>query len=75
MKEVVKTTEKEEINAFLSKIIHGRIKTMLLGNNMHIMTQAQKGGDGLHLPHGLSVVNTYTEVISRSKQVVVVVKT
>ena len=31
-------------------------------------------GDGPYLPHGLSVVNTYTKVISGSKQVVVVMK-
>ena len=31
-------------------------------------------GDGPHLPHGLSVVNTYTKVISGSKWVAVVVK-
>ena len=47
---------------------------MLLGNSMHVMTQAQKGGDGPHLPHGLSVVNMYTKMISGSKQVAVVVK-
>ena len=41
---------------------------------MHVMTQSLKGDDGPHLPHGLSVVNTYTEVISGSKQVAVVVK-
>ena len=34
---------------------------------MHVMTQALKGGDGPHLPHGLSVVNMYTKVISGSK--------
>ena len=38
------------------------------------MTQALKRGDGPHLPHSLSVVNTYTKLISRRKQVVVVVK-
>ena len=38
------------------------------------MTQSLKGGDRLHLPHRLSAVNTYTEVISGSKWVVVVVK-
>ena len=42
---------------------------------MHVMTQSLKGGDGPHLPHGLSVVNTYPEVISGSKQVAVVMKT
>ena len=32
-----------------------------------------EGGDGPHLPHGLSVVNTYTKVTSGSKWVAVVV--
>ena len=41
---------------------------------MHVMTQSLKGGEGPHLPHGLSVVNTFTQVISGSKQVAVVVK-
>ena len=51
----------------MSKIIHGKMKTLLLENNMHVMTQSLRGGDGPHLPHGLGVVNTYTEVISGSK--------
>ena len=38
------------------------------------MTQSLKGSDRPHFPHGLSVVNTYTKVISRSKQVVAVIK-
>ena len=74
LKEVVKMTEREEIDAFSSKVIHGQMKIMLLGNNMNVMTQVLKGGDGPHLPHGLSVVNMYTEVISGSKRVAVVVK-
>ena len=49
-------------------------ENMLLGNNMYVMTQSLKGGDGPHLPHGLSVVNMYTKVISGNKQVVVVMK-
>ena len=64
LKEAVKTTKKEEIDAFSSKIIHGKMKTMLLGNNMHVITQVTKGGNEPHLPHSLSVVNTYTKVIS-----------
>ena len=67
LNKVVKMTKKEEVDAFSSKIIHGQMKTLLLGNNMHVVTQSLKGGDGPHLPHGLSVVNTYTEVISGSK--------
>ena len=27
---------------------------------MHVMTQTLRGGDTPYLPHGLSVVNTYT---------------
>ena len=33
------------------------------------MTQSLKGGDGSHLLHGLSVVNMYIELISRSSHV------
>ena len=36
LEEAVKMTKKEQIDAFLSKIIHGKMKTMLLGNNMHV---------------------------------------
>ena len=50
------------------------MKTMLLGHNMHVMTQVLKGGDGPHLPHSLIVVNMYTKVISGSKWVAVVLK-
>ena len=67
LNEVVKTTKKEEVDTFLSKVMHGQMKTLLLGNNMHVMTQSLKGGDGPHLPHGLTVVNTYTKIISGSK--------
>ena len=62
------------MEAFYSNIIHGQTKTLLLENNMHIMTQPLTGGDGPHLVHGLNVVNMCTEVISGSKQVAVVVK-
>ena len=65
--EVVKMTKREEIDASSSKIIHSQKKTLLLRNNMHVMTQSLKGSDGPHLPHGLRVVNTYTKVISGSK--------
>ena len=41
---------------------------------MHMMMQTLEGGDGACLPHGLSVMNTYTEMITRSKQVAVMVK-
>ena len=67
LKEVVKMTKKQEIDAFSSKIMYSQMKTMLLGNNMHVRTLAFKGGAGPHLPQGLSVVNMYTEMISGSK--------
>ena len=67
-------TKKEGADAFSSKVIHGQMKTLLLGHSMHVMTQSLKGDDGPHLHHGLSVVNIYTQVISGSKQVAVVVK-
>ena len=64
---MVKTTKKEEVDAFLSKKIHGQMKILFLGNNIHVMTQSLKGGDGPHLPHCLSVVNMYIKVISGKK--------
>ena len=70
----VKMTKKEEVGAFLSKIMLGQMKILLLGSNMHVMTQSLKGGDGTLLSYGLSVVNMYTEVISGSKGVAMVVK-
>ena len=74
LNKVVKVTKKEGVDAFSSEVIHGKMKTLLLANNMHVMTQSLKGGDGPNLPHGLSVVNTYTEIISGIKRVAVVVK-
>ena len=67
LKEVVKRTKREEVDAFSSKVIHSQIKTMLLGNNMNVMTQVLKVGNGPHLPHDLSVVNMYTKIILGSK--------
>ena len=67
LNEVVTITKMEAVGAFSSKIIHSQMKALLLGNNMNVMTQSLKGGDGPHLPHGLSLVNMYTEVISVSK--------
>ena len=59
--------EREEIDAFLSKIIHGQTKTMLLGNNMCVMIQTLEKGEEPCMPHGLSVVNTYTKMTTGSK--------
>ena len=67
LKEAVKMIKREETDTFSSKIICNQMKTMLQRNNMHVMTQALKGSDGPHLPHGWRVVNTYIKVISGSK--------
>ena len=57
LKEAVKMTNREEVDTFSSKIIHGQMKTMLLGNNRNVNESSSEGGDGPHLAHGLSVVN------------------
>ena len=74
LNEAVKLTKRKEIDDFSSKIICSQIKTMLLGNNIHVMVQTLKGGDGPHLPHGLSIMKTYTKLTTGKKQVAVVVK-
>ena len=66
--------KQERIDAFSSKIVQGHTKTMLLGNNMYIMTQAPEKGKEPCLPHGLSMVNTYTEMIIGSRCVTIVIK-
>ena len=71
LNEAVKTMKKEEIDAFSSKIIHAQMKTMFLGSNMHMMMQTLEENDRSCLPHGLSVMNTYTEMTSGNKQVAV----
>ena len=67
LNEVVKTTKREEIDAFSSKIIHSQMKTLLLESDMHVMTQTLRGGKGPHLSHGLIMVNMYTKVPTGSK--------
>ena len=47
---------------------------MLLGNNMYIMTQAPEKGEEPCLPHGLSMVNTFTEMTTGSRCVTVVIQ-
>ena len=62
LNKAVKMIKTEEIEAFLSKIIHVQTKIICLVSNMHMMMQALKGGDGPCLPHCLSVMNTYTKI-------------
>ena len=67
LNEAVKMIKKEEIDAFSSKIINAQTKTIFLGSNMHVMTHTLEEGDGPCFPHGMSVMNTYTEMTTRSK--------
>ena len=41
---------------------------------MYIMTQAPEEGEETCLPHGLSMVNTYTKMTTGSKCVAIVIK-
>ena len=74
LNEAVKTTKWEEIEVFSSKIVHGHTKTVLLGNNMHVMTQAPEKGEEPCLPHSLSMANTYTEMATGSRHITIVIK-
>ena len=47
---------------------------MLLGNNIYVMTQAPEKGEEPCLSHGLSMVNTYTEMATGNKHVAIVIK-
>ena len=38
--EAVKKTKKEEVDTFSSNIMHGQMKTLFMGNNMHVMSQS-----------------------------------
>ena len=47
---------------------------MFVGSKVHVMMQTLEVGDRPCLPHGLSVMNTYTKMTTESKQVAVIVK-
>ena len=47
---------------------------MCLGCNIHVMMQDLEEGNGSCLPHGLSILNTYTEMTTMNKWVAVLVK-
>ena len=66
--------KQEEIEAFSSKTVHGHTKTVLLGNNMYIITHAPEKGEEPYLPHGLNVANTYTKMATGSRCVAIVIK-
>ena len=66
--------KQEEIEAFSYKIVQGCTKMVLLGNNMHVMTQGSEKREEPCLPHSLSMVNTYTKMATGSRHVTVVIK-
>ena len=74
LKEVVKMTKKKEIDTFFFQNHTWLNEKHAPGKQIACNDSVHEGGDGLHLHHGLSVVTMYTEVISGSKQVAVVVK-
>ena len=66
----VKMIKKEEIEVLIQDHTCPN-KDHILGSNMHVMMQTLEGGDGPCLPHGLSVMNVYTEMTIRNKQIAV----
>ena len=54
--------------------MHGCTKTVLLDNNMYVMTQAPEKAVEPCFPHGLSIMSAYTEMITGRKLVAIVIK-
>ena len=74
LNEIVKTKKSEDIETFLSKVIHAHTTTMFMGGgNLHVMMHTPYEG-GKPLPHGLAVQNTYTEMMTGGKSVALVVR-
>ena len=65
--------KREEIDAFSWKVIYAWLRTMCLDSGMHVMMQGLEGNN-TYWPHRLSMLNTYTEMTTGLKQVVVMVK-
>ena len=71
--EVVTTKDSKMIDAFLSQIIHVRMRTAFTGVKLNVMTRVLYTEEGL-LPQGLTIQNTYTKMHNGSKNVVIVVR-
>ena len=72
---VITLTEKFTLPAFASMIVKGRTKnTMMMGNKLHVMTQAPYYDDHANLPNGLYVCRSYTELKDESRNVGLVVR-
>ena len=74
LNEAARTTKQEEVEGFSSKIVHGHTKTVLLGSNMYVVTQAPGRGEEPCVPHGLSVANSYTKMTTGNRCVAMVIK-
>ena len=61
------------IDAFLSKIIHVRMKTAFTGARLNIMPQVLHAEEG-SLLQGLMIHNTYTKMCNGSKSVTIMVR-
>ena len=73
MMRIIITKDSKTIDAFLSHVIHARMRTAHTGEGINVMTQALHAKD-VSLPQGLTVQNVYTELCSGSKNVTVVVR-
>ena len=72
--EVVTLTEKFTLPAFASMIVKGQTKnTIMMGNKLHVMTQAPYYEDHANLPNGLYVCQSYTKLKDGSRKVGLVV--
>ena len=63
------------IPGFQSVVAHGRTqKTMMMGHQLNVMTQAPYSDDKADLPNGLCIMRTYTELKDGSRSVSVVLR-
>ena len=73
--EKVVLKKKYTIPAFATQVVHCRTKrTMMVGYRLHIMTQAPYPEDEAHLPIGVYVLKTYTELRDGSQNVSIVLR-
>ena len=73
--EKVMLKKKYTIPAFATQVVHCRTKeTMMMGYRLHVMTQAPYPEDGAHLPIGVYVLKTYTELKDGSQNVSIVLR-
>ena len=71
--EKVMLKKKYTIPAFATQVVHCRTKwTMMVGYWLHVMTQAPYLEDEAHLPNGVYMLKTYTELKDGSQNVMIV---